>query len=93
MTRNPAFLKPLTEHAVVSLAPMELGHGRIYKVIGRRLHGSDPAPDPETFEGCVYKGRTEWSAEGQPMDAFWSPDVGHFLFFKPGTYDAEERFG
>jgi hypothetical protein len=27
------------------------------------------------------------------MDAFWSPDVGHFLFFKPGTFDAEERPG
>jgi hypothetical protein len=25
------------------------------------------------------------------MDAFWSPEVGHFLFFRPGTYDAEER--
>ena len=72
---------------------MELGHGHIYKVIGRRLHGSDPAPGPEAFEGCVYKGRTEWSTDGQPMDAFWSPDIGHFLFFKPGTYDAEERSG
>ena len=70
---------------------MELGHGRIYQVIGRRLHGSDPAPDTETFEGCVYKGRTEWSAEGHSMDAFWSSDLNHFLFFRPGTFEAEEK--
>lgn len=62
-------------------------------MIGRRFHGSDLAPGPEAFENCVYKGRTEWSTEGQPMDAFWSPDIGHFLFFKPGTHDAEERSG
>lgn len=72
---------------------MGLDHGRIYKVIGRRVRGSDVSPDPETFDECVYKGRTDWSPGGQPMDAFWSPDIGHFLFFKPGTFEAEEKSG
>ena len=69
---------------------MELGLGRIYRIIGRRLHGSDVAPASETFEGCVYQGRTELGS-GSVMDAFWSPEIGHYHFFKPGAFEAEEK--
>ena len=76
---------------MVSSPAMELGLGRIYRIIGRRLHGSDVAPTSETFESCVYKGRSELGEEGRALEAFWSPEIGHYLFFKPGTFEAEEK--
>lgn len=70
---------------------MELGHGLTYRIMGRRFHGGDRDLESETYEGCVYKGRTEWSTQGEPMETFWSPEIGHFLFYRPGSFEAEER--